>query len=376
VWILPVADSVAQAREHQLGDVAAGPAGARLPAAEIRDRTVRLGAIRPRWNPRPPEFRHLSDLAGRYNRVQGPSFRFASTEELPLLTLEVAVRVPLAEPFPEGELNLTPAGGSGQPRFSLYRRLTAANEWDDPLGLGNSLSALLLARDDGLYFRAKGLELVGGNGGLSWRAFAERQTAARRHVNFTLPALFSRKLLSDRPLAAEAGTSYGVAVRARRLLALSGPWRLGSDARLELATGDAAYGRAAWDVTGMRPIRRGLEVALTAGLGGSAGRLPIQRLWYLGGSECVRGFNPGDAAGSAYWRLRAELGLARPVVRPALFADAGAPADHLPCQRSAAPLVGVGASLSFLDGLVRLDVARALHPSSRWWAGATTDAWF
>ena len=222
----------------------------------------------------------------------------------------------------------------------------------------------------------KVIELVGGTGTLSWRVFAERQSGARRHVNFTLPALFSRKLLSDKPLAAETGTSYGVAVRARRLLDLTGGWRLGSDARLELATGEAAYGRAGWDVTGLRPVGRGFEIALTAGAGGSAGHLPVQRLWYLGGSECVRGFNPGDAAGSAYWRVRAELGLARPGVRPALFADAGAAADHLPWQRSGGTLTGVGASLSFLDGLVRLDVARSLHPTYRWWAGATTDAWF
>jgi hypothetical protein len=376
VWLLPVADSAALADPRRLRDSASGPAGARLPAGDFHDRSTRLGAIRPRWNPRAPEFRHLSDLAGRYNRVQGPSVRFGTLQELPLLSLEASIRVPLAEPIPEGEVTLTPAGGSGHPRLSLYRRLTAANEWDDPLGLGNSLSALLLARDDGLYFRTTGLEVVGGSHELAWRIFDERQSSAHRHVSFTLPALFSGKLLTDRPLQAETGRSLGASLRSRRLTELPAGWRLGSDARLEVATGDAAYGRLALDVTGTRAIGRGLALALTAGAGGSAGHLPIQRLWYLGGSQSVRGFNPGDAAGRGYWRIRGELGLSSPGLRPALFTDLGAAADHMPWQRTGPTLVATGVSLSFLDGLIRLDFARALHPASRWWAGATTDAWF
>jgi hypothetical protein len=54
--------------------------------------------------------------------------------------------------------------------------------------------------------------------------------------------------------------------------------------------------------------------------------------------------------GDAFWLARAEAGYGFEAVRPVIFGDIGT------------PLSGVGAGVSILDGLVRLDVARGLQP--------------
>src|SRR5206468_8559242 len=106
-------------------------------------------------------------------------------------------------------------------------------------------------------------------------------------------------------LAARCGTYTGVARRINRDVGLdSRGLRLSTDLRAEAAVGDSAYGRAAIDVT----VSHGLGAlagALTVSGGSSAGSVPAQRRWYLGGSQTVRGQSPDTAqSGNAFWLTR------------------------------------------------------------------------
>jgi hypothetical protein len=70
-------------------------------------------------------------------------------------------------------------------------------------------------------------------------------------------------------------------------------------------------------------------------------------------------------SGDAFWRARVEVATRIPAARLALFGDVGraAPRERLALAR---PLLGVGLGASFLDGLVRLDLARAVRSPTGW----------
>jgi hypothetical protein len=64
---------------------------------------------------------------------------------------------------------------------------------------------------------------------------------------------------------------------------------------------------------------------------------------------------------------RAELGTSFVAARPVIFFDIGWAGDRsLFADRSVRPISGAGAGASFLDGLVRLDIARGIRPSRGW----------
>ena len=102
----------------------------------------------------------------------------------------------------------------------------------------------------------------------------------------------------------------------------------------------------------------------------SAGDLPAQRAFYVGGLQTVRGqfARPSGEGrvGDAFWLARAEVGTGFLALRPSLFYDvgwAGARSDFL---RAGRPLSGAGVGLSVLDGLFRVDVSRGIWPEKRW----------
>jgi hemolysin activation/secretion protein len=108
-----------------------------------------------------------------------------------------------------------------------------------------------------------------------------------------------------------------------------------------------------------------LAVALEGAAGTSTGSVPLQSRFYLGGPATLRGYDGAVTAGNAYWRGRLEVANAFPAVRLAAFTDlgwAGARADF----GKGRALIGSGIGASFLDGLVRLDLARALRSPTGW----------
>jgi len=89
----------------------------------------------------------------------------------------------------------------------------------------------------------------------------------------------------------------------------------------------------------------------------------------------VRGFDGAFRSGPDLLRGRLELGTDRPAVRLALFSDAGW-AGTFPVEDTDRFLVSAGVGASFLDGLLRVDLARTLQPVRRWRLEAHVDALF
>jgi hemolysin activation/secretion protein len=223
----------------------------------------------------------------------------------------------------------------------------------------------MFGRDEGFYYRASGAQLsgereptLGGGMRMEWRAFAEQERTAAVKSNFAVNgADFPANLAARRGMYAGVGGrlihDYGLDPRGFRLM---------TDLRAEAAYGDSLYGRAALDLTASHGLGP-LAGALTVAGGSSVGALPAQRLWYLGGSQTVRGQSPDTAqSGNAFWLTRAELGSNDVGMRPSVFADLGWVGDRAKLGDVGRPMSGVGAGVSFLDGLFRFDVARGIYP--------------
>jgi hemolysin activation/secretion protein len=104
---------------------------------------------------------------------------------------------------------------------------------------------------------------------------------------------------------------------------------------------------------------------LTGSLGSSTGRVPLQRLWYVGGLRTVRGQIAGTQSGDAFWLGRGEIGTRFRAFRPVGFFDVGW-AGSRKTFGQIQPQRGAGFGVGVLDGLFRIDVSRGLYPTKRW----------
>jgi hypothetical protein len=322
--------------------------------------------LQPGWGPGAPRLRWgVGDGLLRYNRVEGLAPAAEVDETFGRgYSARALLRVGIAEPTPTAELAISRMAGTRTLTLGAYRRLAAANDWGDPLGMGASLSALLFGRDDGFYYHTLGAELAGKPAqGLDWRLFAERQTGAKRHTRFSVANALGGDGFEPN-IAADDGSVVGLAIAVRRDWgSRPGGFRLSTSSRFEGALGDFKYSRDMLEATVSHGLGPRLDGALTAGGGMSGGTLPVQRMWYLGGAYTVRGQRPGTAVGDAFWMGRAEVGSSFAAFRPVVFYDvgwAGPRADF--ARTSARPLQGVGAGISMFDGMVRFDVSRGLTP--------------
>ncbi len=301
----------------------------------------------------------------RYNRVEGLSTGVRAEQQFGGGYVGTgSVRLGVADREPNVELSLARTNVARTVSLDAYNRLVSASDWGQPLSFGASVSALLFGRDDGFYSRASGAALRWNTTRglpLDWTLFAERERSARAHTAYSVSGTFVPNI------EAAAGSYAGGGVRwhAARGLDPRGV-RLASDVRLEAAGGAASYGRAAGDVTLSSGLPHSLGAALTLAAGSSAGGLPPQRMWYLGGTETVRGQQPDTAQrGNAFWLTRLEFGPALPGYRVLLFGDLGWTGDRAAIRNLIRPMSGVGVGLSTFDGLVRLDVARGIYPRAQ-----------
>ncbi len=327
--------------------------------------TLSIG-MQPGWGPQPPEIMWARERGQvRYNRVEGLSAGVGVRQVLGQgFTAEGLVRLGHADLEPNAEILLHQIYGTQTIQYGLYRRLESANDWGTPFGFGASLSTLLFGRDEGFYYRSLGAEVVGNfdrGSLLTLRLFAEDQSSAERETHLSLAnAINGLRMMEN--IEANEGFLVGASLRSRASRGLDpAGFRAHSDLRLEIAQGEEGYGRAAMDVTLSRGLGR-LAAAVTGGAGASIGEVPVQRLWFLGGSQTVRGQRAGTAAGDADWLGRAEVGSSFVIARPVVFYDVGWAGDRTAWENPGQPLSGAGVGVSLFDGMVRFDLSRGIAP--------------
>ena len=327
--------------------------------------TLSIG-LQPGWSPQRPEIMWARERGQvRYNRVEGLSAGVGVRQVLGQgFTAEGLVRLGHADLSPNAELLLQQAYGRQTIQYGFYRRLESASDWGAPFGFGASLSTLIFGRDEGFYYRTAGAEVVGSfdrGSLLTLRLFAEDHRDADVETHFSLANVINGLRMIGN-IAAEEGFLAGASLRSRASRGLDPQgFRAHSDLRLEIGQGDDGYGRGAMDVTLSRGLGR-FAGAITGGGGASVGDLPVQRLWFLGGSQTVRGQRAGTAAGDAYWLGKAELGTSFTLARPVVFYDVGWAGDRGAWRNPGQPLSGAGVGVSLMDGMVRFDLSRGIAP--------------
>jgi hemolysin secretion/activation protein ShlB/FhaC/HecB len=372
---LPVAvrtpcDSVALARSQELPESPYDPGEEVFSSSELEELTERaLGlAAQAGYVRGPVELRYGVGMT-RYNRVEGLSTGIAAKQSLGGgYTVHAAARLGLSDLQPNAELALQRSNGRVDIGVGVYRRLAAANDWGDPLGFGNSASALLLGRDEGFYYRTWGVELTRapseGARGMISRLFLEHHSDAELETSFSLARALNGRRFGDN-IDATRGTVGGLAFRhiGSRGLDPHG-FRLLSDIRIEGAAGSFDYSRVAADFTVSHGLGSRVDGALTMGGGTSGGTLPIQRWWFLGGAHTVRGQPSATRTGDSYWLARGEIGSSFMLARPVIFADFGWASDRSEFGSPSTSISGAGVGASFMDGLVRFDLAKGIRPTA------------
>ena len=309
----------------------------------------------------------------RYNRIEGLSWGGVADQQLGAgYSVHALARIGVADREPNLELTGARSDLRRTLGLTVYNRLVSASDWGNPLSTGSSIGALLFGRDEGFYYRATGIELSGvpnqgGSLNHSWSLFVEQERNAEQRTTFSFAravrgSAFEPNITTQRAVWVGGRTRITQSIGEDPL-----GFRLFNDLRLEAARGDTGtYGRAALDVTASHGLFNG-AAALTVAGGTSFGELPLQRAWFLGGSQTVRGQRPGTAVGNAFWLARAEIAQGLGAVRPVVFADMGWAGDRQSWSAIGVPISGAGAGFSVLDGLLRFDVARGINPKPAQW---------
>ena len=316
----------------------------------------------------------------RYNRVEGLSTGIRLDDDMGSGYTSHAIARLGFDLSPNGEIGVARTNGRETYTVNVYRRLNSANDLGrDPFSLSSSLSALLFGRDDGVYYRSWGGELVHDEqGGLfdSWRVFGEQEFGASAKTHFSLGGKLGGGYFPDN-IAVTRGNVVGLSLIKQGSLGEDPDGlRLLSDVRIDGAAGTFDYTRAMADVTIMHPVASRVTAALTLSGGTSGGDVPTQRLWYLGGTSTVRGQDVGVRVGDAYWLSRLELGLGSVFARPVIFGDLGWAGDRRNWNEGVVPVSGAGIGGSFMDGLIRLDLAKGIRPVGGVQASLYLDARF
>jgi hypothetical protein len=209
---------------------------------------------------------------------------------------------------------------------------------------------------------------------MSTRFFGEYASPAAVTTSFSLARAMGSAARFRENFIAVRGTMLGMAIHDTRSFGYDPrSWRALTDLRLEGGWFDPrrdadgkgeAWSRAAADLTISRGLGDRLSAAVTLGAG-IADKAPIQRQFFLGGSQTVRGQLPGTQVGETFWLGRLEVGGAVRGARPVLFGDVGWAGPRSLWSRPGRPMSGAGVGLSILDGLIRADLARGIYPRER-----------
>jgi hypothetical protein len=322
---------------------------------------------RPRWG------------LARYNRVEGLGLGVRGDIDLGRLRLDGAARIATTDHWLDLEAGVVHETGAARFRAAGYHRLAAVDPTAKSLAIGNSLGALLLGRDDGDYFRANGAELtiappVTLPQRFAIRMYAERQRRAPKLTDVSLPHALHDDHVFRPNIIADSADQFGASLtlRAQRGIDPARPqWT--TDLTLDGAVGTYRFGRMSGTVRLTAPLGATFAGAVEVAGGIADGQVPMQSNWYLGGPGTLRGYGGNAANGDAFWRTRLELANRWPAARVVLYGDWGraGPREQLSLAK---PLAGVGVGVSFIDGLIRIDLSRALRTPIGWRLDFYTDA--
>jgi hypothetical protein len=330
---------------------------------------------------RPPSFDWGLGGSGlvRYNKVEALSVGVRGEIDLTRVRLDAAARIGVADLTPGYETGIARGTPARTLRLAGYRRLDVMQADAGSGGIMSSLEALVLGNDDRDYYRTNGVELRmrPAESARQWydvRLFAERQRPAYTNTSFS-----ARHLLSD-------AHNFSVNRRADRAEQIGAAaflrgthgqdplgWRASAEAGFQAEVGSFEFTRESLLVQIAFPLPLRLLGALEGAGGMTTGTVPLQSLWYLG-APSVRGYAIGTASGTAFWRGRSEIATALPAFRLALFSDVGWAGDRTNVTLNEPGLLSVGAGVSAFDGLVRLDIARALRGERGWRLHVRMDA--
>ena len=345
-----------------------------MSAGEAEDLGKAIGALpETPWHAHAPMLRLGPGGAGlmRYNRVEALSVGARLGFDFGRLTADAEARFGSGDRWPNVELGV----GRETPNVSLravgYRRLAAANPEAKPFGIGNSIGSLVLGRDDGVYYRSWGGEVLLRPAPTEaqryqLRFYGEWQRPAAKETDISLPHLFHSDHLFDDNITAAAARELGVALTVRGAQGVSTRGvTIGAEWTMDAALGTFDYARTSLTTRLTTPLPRKLLGALEVAAGMTGGDAPVQGHWFLGGPATLRGYGGGVVSGPDFWRARVEVANSSPGARLAVFSDAGwAGAGR--ALSTGRPLYSVGVGASFLDGILRVDLARGLAAPRGW----------
>ena len=306
----------------------------------------------------------------RYNRVEGLSTGVRGEWTFARYTAEAEMRIGSADRDARGHVSLWRTGARADAGLGVYRRLDVLDIASRPLTTSTLVRSLVLGDDDNDYFEATGVELrlrpLPTHA--QWydvRVFAEAQRAVQTNTHFSILRLLDGDHGFRDNIAAASADQIGASVRLQGDYGMNPVGtRLTAILELHAETGDFQFVRPSATVRATAGLGR-FAFGIEGAAGSSLGSAPAQRHWQLGGSSTIRGYSAVAVRGESYWRGRAELGFGAPFARITLFGDAGWAGPRSGFTASH-PLRAVGVGVGVLDGLMRVDVARALDEPKRW----------
>ena len=346
-----------------------GPSGVAFSEEELADIRRDLASLMPRRRFYAGGLAYgFADRNLRYNRVEGVSAGISTRFALGSTSgIAPRLRLGIADRQIRGGLSIHHARGERRFTLNAYRRLAHTDDFGDPLSLGASVSNLLLRNGHAHFYDASGLELIATRqgkrirGGL--RAFGERHGPVERETNFYLWAPLTDDTLPT-VIAADRGTILGLAGDlAWEAANRSGSTGVNGAIRAEATQGDFTYQRLFARVSARHTLFGSLGLAAEFGAGVITGAVPEQKTFFLGGANSLRGYAGSALHGESFWLTRAEMATHGPLARLAVFSDLGWAGPREDWDRGSA-LWSLGAGVSFLDGLVRLDAAWPLRDGS------------
>jgi len=301
-------------------------------------------------------YERLADIV-RFNRVQGFSVGLGYQIKMPGVSftdLLGTVRYGFADGRVNGRLALIRDAPGGKVTLSGYRDVGEVDRFFRIGTLGNSVNAMFTSHDYADYYLATGGSLqyeTSLSRVLQLTVFGrlEDQQSVARSVGSGLNGLWSDAAFQENPPV--TGGTFGVL--GWRFDGATGlaSWRVATDAYVGTA---AAVGRVYGSWQQPLPDATRLTFGLAGGV--STAESVAQALFRLGGQQTVRGFPYGFTRGQAFWAVRTDWAPFDGAVRPVVFVDAGQ-AGPVADFGASTLLVGGGAGLSILNGLVRFEVS-------------------